>query len=61
MTKFCYEWLQQVMHSRGRSQARVRHLNPALRLSNIAELAPCRRPEDVAKYVEGMQKAGLPE
>jgi len=40
---------------------RVRHLNPALRLSKIAELAPCRRPEDVAKYVEGMRKAGLPE
>jgi adenylate cyclase len=41
--------------------ARVRHLNPDLRLSKIAELAPCRRPEDVAKYVEGMRKAGLPE
>jgi adenylate cyclase len=41
--------------------ARVRHLDPALRLSKIAELAPCRRPEDVAKYVEGMRKAGLPE
>jgi tetratricopeptide (TPR) repeat protein len=41
--------------------ARVQHLNPALRLSKIAELAPCRRPEDVAKYVEGMRKAGLPE
>ena len=41
--------------------ARICHLDPALRLSRVAALAPCRRPEDVAKYVEGMRKAGLPE
>ena len=41
--------------------ARVCHLDPALRLSRVAELAPCRRPEDVSRYVDGMRKAGLPE
>jgi adenylate cyclase len=41
--------------------ARARHLDPALRLSKVAELAPCRRPEDVSRYVEGMRRAGLPE
>src|SRR5262245_50112241 len=41
--------------------ARVRDLNPALRLSRVAELAPCRRPEDVSRYVDGLRKAGLPE
>jgi TolB-like protein/class 3 adenylate cyclase/Tfp pilus assembly protein PilF len=44
-----------------RNIARICHLDPALRLSRVAALAPCRRPEDVAKYVEGMRKAGLPE
>ena len=41
--------------------ARVRVLDPELRLSKAAELAPCRRPEDVSKYVDGLRKAGLPE
>ena len=41
--------------------ARVLHLDPALRLSKVAALAPCRRPEDVSRYVDGMRKAGLPE
>jgi TolB-like protein len=41
--------------------ARLCHLDPALRLSKIAELAPCRRPEDISKYVDGMRKAGLSE
>jgi adenylate cyclase len=41
--------------------ARLCHLDPALRLSKVAELAPCRRPEDVCKYVDGMRKAGLSE
>src|SRR5712691_5731761 len=44
-----------------RNIARICHLNPALRLSGVAELAPCRRPEDVSRYVDGMRRAGLPE
>jgi TolB-like protein/class 3 adenylate cyclase/Tfp pilus assembly protein PilF len=44
-----------------RTITRVRQLDPALRVSKVAELAPYRRPEDVSRYVEGMRKAGLPE
>ena len=41
--------------------ARITQLDPALRLSGVAKLAPCRRPEDVSRYVDGMRRAGLPE
>jgi len=41
--------------------ARVCQLDPGLRLSRVAELAPCRRPEDVSRYVDGLRKAGLTE
>jgi len=42
--------------------ARVRQLDPALRVSNLRDrLGPYRRPEDVARYEEGLRKAGLPE
>jgi TolB-like protein len=44
-----------------RNIARICHLVPALRVSGVAQLAPCRRPEDVARYVDGMRRAGLPE
>jgi adenylate cyclase len=40
---------------------RIRYLDPTLRLSRVAALAPCRRADDVSRYVEGMRKAGLPE
>jgi len=42
--------------------ARVRQLDPALRVSNLRDrMGPYRRPEDVARYEEGLRKAGLPE
>jgi adenylate cyclase len=42
--------------------ARLRQLDPALRVSNLREMiGPYRRPEDVARYEEGLRKAGLPE
>ena len=44
-----------------RHTGRIRHLDPTLRLSRVAALAPCRRPDDVSRYVEGMRRAGLPE
>jgi Tfp pilus assembly protein PilF len=49
------------MTDAGRNIARICHLDPALRLSRVAALAPCRRPEDVSRYVDGMRTAGLPE
>ena len=41
--------------------ARARECNPDLRLSNLGDLAPFRRPEDAAHFAEGLRKAGLPE
>jgi len=49
------------MTDAGRNIARIRHLDPSLRLSRVADLAPCRRPDDVSRYVDGMRRAGLPE
>ncbi len=41
--------------------AHLRELDPSLRVSNLAEVFPLRRPEDLAKFAEGLRKAGLPE
>jgi TolB-like protein len=41
--------------------ARLREIDPALRVSNLKDLTPLRRPEDMARYAEGMRKAGLPD
>jgi adenylate cyclase len=44
------------------AMARMRKIDPALRLSNLARVAPpFRRPEDLARWTEGLRKAGLPE
>jgi TolB-like protein len=41
---------------------RLRQIDPSRRISNLTDvLGPYRRPEDVAKYEEGLRKAGLPE
>ena len=39
----------------------MRDLDPALRISNLKEVVPLRRPEDFARYEEGLREAGLPE
>jgi TolB-like protein len=42
--------------------ARLRQLDPSLRISNLEDvLPPLRRAEDRARYVDGLRKAGLPE
>jgi len=44
------------------AMARLREIAPRLRLSNLARVAPpFRRPEDLARWTEGLRKAGLPE
>jgi adenylate cyclase len=41
---------------------RLQRLNPVLRVSNLNHvLGPYRRAEDLARYEEGLRKAGLPE
>jgi len=48
-------------HAR-RAMERVRRIDPAMRVSQLGELIPLlRRPEDLAKFQDGMRKAGLPE
>src|SRR5262249_33940646 len=44
-----------------KAMARVRQLAPSLRVSNVKQLLPFRRSEDLAKSEEAMRKAGLPE
>jgi TolB-like protein len=41
--------------------ARVQQLDPLLRISNLSEVLPLRRPEDLARFTEGLRKAGLQE
>jgi hypothetical protein len=41
--------------------ARLRLINPSLRLSNVKDVIPIVRPEDIAKWSEGLRLAGLPE
>jgi tetratricopeptide (TPR) repeat protein len=41
--------------------ARLREIDPSVRVSDLTDLMPRRRPEDVARHVEGLRKAGLPE
>jgi len=39
----------------------VRRLDPTLRRSNVEEWVVLRRPEDLAAFVQGLRRAGLPE
>jgi acyl dehydratase len=40
-------------------RARIRQIDPALRVAGLKDLVPFRRPEDFARYVEGLRRAGL--
>ena len=45
-----------------KAMARLRQLNPALRVSNLKDLlSPYRRAEDLSRYEEALRRAGLPE
>jgi TolB-like protein/class 3 adenylate cyclase len=45
-----------------KAMARLRQLNPALRVSKLKDVVgPFRRAEDLARYGEGLRQAGLPE
>ena len=40
---------------------RLRQIDPSLRISNLKDWFPLRRPEDFARWADGLRKAGLPE
>jgi TolB-like protein len=40
---------------------RVRQIDPSLRISNLKDWLPLRGPENLARWADGLQKAGLPE
>lgn len=44
-----------------KAMARLRELMPDLRISNLREFFPLRRPQDLASFADGLRKAGLPE
>jgi hypothetical protein len=39
----------------------MRRLDPTMRLSNVEDWVVLRRAEDLATFVEGLRRAGLPE
>jgi tetratricopeptide (TPR) repeat protein len=43
------------------AMAQVHRLVPNLRLANLRDFVPSRRPEDFARWTDGLRKAGLPE
>jgi tetratricopeptide (TPR) repeat protein len=43
-----------------KASARAHELAPALRVSNVKNMIPLRRPEDLARLTDGLRKAGLP-
>ena len=44
------------------AMARLRQLNPKIRVSNLKDfLGPYRRAEDLSQYEEALRRAGLPE
>jgi tetratricopeptide (TPR) repeat protein len=44
-----------------KAMARMRQIDPELRCSNLTDIVPFRGPEDSARYVQGLRRAGLPE
>jgi hypothetical protein len=41
--------------------ARIRQIDPELRISGLIDIVPFRGSNDFVRYVEGLRKAGLPE
>jgi hypothetical protein len=44
-----------------KAMAHVRRLDPALRLSDLKNVIPLRRPQDLTVLADGLRRAGLPE
>jgi tetratricopeptide (TPR) repeat protein len=44
-----------------KAMARLRQIDQTFRIFDIRRIFPFRRPEDIARFEEGLRKAGLPE
>jgi tetratricopeptide (TPR) repeat protein len=44
-----------------KAMSRLREIDPGLRISNLKDVTPLQRSQDMAKFAEGMRLAGLPE
>jgi TolB-like protein/class 3 adenylate cyclase len=44
-----------------KAMAHLREVYPAMRVANVKDWVPLRRPEDLARLEDGLRKAGLPE
>jgi tetratricopeptide (TPR) repeat protein len=44
-----------------KAMARLREVDPTMRVSTIKDWVPFRRPDDLARLEDGLRKAGLPE
>jgi hypothetical protein len=42
------------------AMTRLRQLDPDFRLSNLDDFFPIRRPDDAARWADGLRNAGLP-
>ena len=40
---------------------RMLEIDPAFKVSSLTDHVPLRRPDDLARYAEGLRRAGLPE
>ncbi|WP_150768548.1 winged helix-turn-helix domain-containing tetratricopeptide repeat protein [Pseudomonas fluorescens] len=49
------------MDKAAQAMQRLHELDPSLRLSRMKEWLPIQRPEDLARFVDGLRLAGLPE
>jgi hypothetical protein len=44
-----------------KAAARLRQIDPTFRVSDFRRMFPFHRPENLARFEEGLRKAGLPE
>lgn len=44
-----------------KAMAHLREIDPAMRVSNVKDWVPFRRPDDLKRLQEGLRIAGLPE
>jgi TolB-like protein len=43
------------------AMARMRKIDPCFRAADLKDVVPFRRPQDIARYAEGLRRAGLPD